>query len=111
MKPQGFIIKDEAAKYLGVQRRTIDNMMRSRRIAYYKFGRSVLFKEHDLNNAVERSRVESSDNPSTAHGGDVDVLKQWTSVCQWLRLIQNGKDEKHAMLAKDCLKHIEKFIP
>jgi len=57
--PIGFIDKETAAKVLGVARRTIDNLMKCNLIPYYKFRRSVFFKQTELLEAVDASRVPS----------------------------------------------------
>ena len=128
--PEGFILKSDAAVICGCTKRTIDNLMKRELIPFYKFGRRVLFKREEVLAALNQSKVPSRSStaeqapykgqvvgstpaattPPTAYGSDMDVYKQWTHVLEWLRLIENGKCQKHARLAKDCLCHIKKFI-
>lgn len=113
MNPKGYINKRGAAAFLGISKRTVDNLMRRRSVPFYRFGRSILFKEQDLSDAIESCKVNvhktQNTHPPTAYG-TMDPIKSWTFVCQWLRLIENGRDDKHSRLAKDCLAHIAKFV-
>jgi excisionase family DNA binding protein len=112
LAPKGYILKADAAKICGCTKRTVDNLMRRKLIPFYKFGRRVYFKEADLLKAIEATIVTAGNSlPPTANDSQIDPYKAWTATCQWLRLIENGRDEKHARLAKDCLAYIGKFIP
>lgn len=129
--PEGFILKPDAATICGCTKRTVDNLMRRKLIPFYKFGRRVLFKKDEVMAAINQSKVPSRSSmaertpykgdvsgstpdatttPPKAFGSDNDYYAKWTYVCQWLRLIENGGDVKHARLAKDCLAYIGKFI-
>lgn len=57
--PIGYIKKEQAAKVLGATVRSIDNWMKMKMIPYYKFGRSVFFKESDLLETIEKRKVEN----------------------------------------------------
>lgn len=117
--PEGFIVKKDAAKVCGCCQRTLDNLMRRKMVPYYKFGRRVLFKREELIAVFNHYKVpervanptaSAPSEPPKAFASDSYSSAKWSYVCQWLRLIQSGGEEKHAMIAKDCLAHIEKFI-
>jgi len=55
--PMGYINKIEAASIMGCTVRSIDNWMKLKLIPHYKFGRAVLFKESDLLEAIEKTKV------------------------------------------------------
>ena len=55
--PPGYINKPAAAKLLNCTLRSIDNWTRLGIISHYKFGSAVLFKESDLMQDVEASKV------------------------------------------------------
>jgi excisionase family DNA binding protein len=57
--PEGFLGKEEAAKLMGCQSRTIDNWMKWRMIPFYKFGKRVFFKKDDLFEAVTKHKIET----------------------------------------------------
>lgn len=46
--PEGFMLKEDAAKTCGCTKRTVDNLMRRKLIPFYKFGRRVLFKREEV---------------------------------------------------------------
>ena len=47
--------KDEVSSILNVTTRTITNLMKQKRIAYVKVGRSVKFKKEDVLNYIDAS--------------------------------------------------------
>ena len=56
----GFMRRDQAAKYLGVSSRTLSDWQRRRIIPYVKMGRKcVLFRREDLVRAMEKFIVRS----------------------------------------------------
>jgi excisionase family DNA binding protein len=55
--PTGYIRKQQAATVLGMTVRSVDNYMKTGLIDFYKFGRSVYFKESELLEAVEARKV------------------------------------------------------
>lgn len=104
--PKGYLDKDGAAKCLGCQPRTIDNLMKRRAIVFLKFGRRVLFKESDLIAALEGSRV-TANKPEGEYAYDVNC---WMHVLGLLRVIEEkSQDEKERNLAREAHKFIMKF--
>lgn len=63
MKNKYVTIK-EAADYLRVNTRTVQNWIHDRKIKYYKPAKKILFKEIDLELFVERSKREKVGNIS-----------------------------------------------
>lgn len=50
----GWVRKLDLAKYLSLSVRTIDNLMRQKKIPFVRLGRSVRFRIADVNRALER---------------------------------------------------------
>jgi excisionase family DNA binding protein len=50
---------DEAAAYLGISKRTIQELAANRKLAFMKFGRNVRFAPADLATFTEKNRVKA----------------------------------------------------
>ena len=71
-RPKGYLNKSEAAKILGVTKRTVDNWMLKRFLPFYRFGRSIAFKDVDLLAAIESCRVPATwERAAKIHSEDV----------------------------------------
>jgi excisionase family DNA binding protein len=54
-----FLRPDEAARFLGVSKRTLSNLQKRRAISFSKLGRVVVFRRQDLIAATERFRFRA----------------------------------------------------
>ena len=60
MELQGYMRKEDVAKYLGVTLRTISRLMRQKKIPYYKLSRKlVLFRLRDIDAAMDRVKFNA----------------------------------------------------
>lgn len=55
----GLLTKKEAAAWLRVSTRTLDAWMKSRAVGFIKIGRTVRFRLADIDEALNRFRVNS----------------------------------------------------
>lgn len=63
MKPEkNYYSKFELSSELGISIRTIDNWIALGAISYSKIGRRVIFSKADIENFIEKKRVESIDD-------------------------------------------------
>jgi len=60
-----FLRPEEAARFLGVSKRSLSNLMKRRAISYSKLNRIVVFKVSDLIAAVERFTVRAVGEQTT----------------------------------------------
>ena len=58
----GFLAKKEAAAYLSLSPRTLDNLVARGDLPAFKVTRKVLFRRRDLDALAERHRVRSLDD-------------------------------------------------
>jgi hypothetical protein len=54
------LITEQAAAFLGISKRTIQELTASRKLAFIKFGRNVRFDPADLAAFTEKNRVKAS---------------------------------------------------
>jgi excisionase family DNA binding protein len=54
------LITEQAAAFLGISKRTIQELTASRKLAFIKFGRNVRFDLADLAAFTEKNRVKAS---------------------------------------------------
>lgn len=50
---------DDAAAYLGIARRTLQQLVQNREIGFIKFGRSIRFDPADLDLFIDSKRVKA----------------------------------------------------
>ena len=56
---QGLLNTSEAAAYLGIGKRTLQERIRDHEIGFIKIGRAVRFDETDLRDFIARNRIKS----------------------------------------------------
>ena len=54
------LITEQAAAFLGISKRTIQELTASRKLAFIKFGRNVRFDPADLAAFTEKNRVKAT---------------------------------------------------
>ena len=54
------LITEQAAAFLGISKRTIQELTASRKLAFIKFGRNVRFDPADLAAFAEKNRVKAN---------------------------------------------------
>lgn len=59
MQNNGFIKVDDVCKLLKVSRITVYRWLKSGKLTGYKVGRSYLFKQADINDFIERNKVNN----------------------------------------------------
>jgi len=60
-----YLRPDEAAKLLGISRRTLSNWQKWRVIPFHKVCRTVVIKRTDIETALARFRINAVGDPST----------------------------------------------
>jgi len=60
-----YLRPDEAAKLLGISRRCLSNWQKRRVIAFYRIGRTVIFKRADIEAALSRFRINAVGESAT----------------------------------------------
>lgn len=67
VKLQGYMRKDDVAKYLGVNLRTISRLMRRNKLPFHKLtSKLVLFRMRDVDAAMDRVRYGTSNVDRTS---------------------------------------------
>jgi len=61
--PRLYVRPDEAAKIIGVSRRTLSAWQASRTISYRRVGRTILFSIADIQSALDRYRIAPIGEP------------------------------------------------
>jgi excisionase family DNA binding protein len=62
-----YLRAEQVLQLLPVSRRTISNWQRTRRIKFYRVGRTVLFKRDDIEKCLERFAVNAIGEPKRRH--------------------------------------------
>ena len=65
--PRLYLRPDEAARVIGISRRTLSEWQSSRVIGFRRIGRTVLFSVADIQTAIDRYRIAPVGEPKPRH--------------------------------------------